>query len=362
MAPTNVRECTTTSISHGGAGYPHAMSDSPRVLVIGAGAVGQVYARHAQQGGAEVTFFVREKYRDQVARGLDLYPLNRGRRHRTEPVRFEEFSVVSRVDEIAGSRFDQVYVTVSSPALRGPWLAELIAAAGDATIVALEPGREDRDTLVAAGASPDRLVSGMITLISYIAPLPGETRFAKPGMAYWFPPMSPAPFSGPAERTAAVVALLRKGGLPAKQHPDVPRAVAFPSTVLMAYLVALENAGWSFRTLRRDHIQLGARGAREGIAIVSHSEGRPPLGARIIARPAILRIALWLGQRAVPLPLEIYLKEHFTKVGDQTRLFMTGYIARGKQAGLPVTALEQLMATLPPLAQPHALSDPQAAT
>jgi len=338
------------------------MSDKPRVLVVGAGAVGQVYARHAQQGGADVTFFVREKYRDQIARGLDLYPLNQGRRRRPELVRFEAFAVMSRIGEVAASRFDQVYLTVSSPALRGPWLAELIAAVGDATIIALQPGRDDRDTILAAGASADRLVSGMITLISYAAPLPGETRYAKPGMAYWFPPMSPAPFSGPAERTAAVVAVLRKGGLPAKRHPDVPRTVAFPTAILMAYLVALENAGWSFRTLARDHIQLGARGAREGIAIVSHGEGRPPLGARIIARPGLLRLALWFGRRAVPLPLEIYLKEHFTKVGDQTRLFMTDYIARGKQAGLSVAALEQLMAILPPLAQPHALPDAHPAT
>ena len=44
-----------------------------RVLVVGAGAVGQVYGRHARQGGADVTFFVREKYRDTVSRGFDIY-------------------------------------------------------------------------------------------------------------------------------------------------------------------------------------------------------------------------------------------------------------------------------------------------
>ena len=222
-------------------------------------------------------------------------------------------------------------------------------------------GIEDRDAIVAAGASVDRLVSGMITLISYAAPLPGETRFPKPGMAYWFPPMSPAPFSGPGERTAGVIALMRKGGLPAKRHDDVPRAVAFPSAVLMTYLVALENAGWSFRTLPHGHIQLGARGAREAIAIVGHRAGRAPLGVRLAARPGILRMALWFGARAMPLPLEIYLKEHFTKVGDQTREFMVRYIARGKEVGLPVTALEQLMATLPPLARPHTLPAARAA-
>ena len=45
-----------------------------------------------------VTFFVREKYREDCARGFDVYPLNR--RRRTEPVRFEGFGVVSRIDEV----------------------------------------------------------------------------------------------------------------------------------------------------------------------------------------------------------------------------------------------------------------------
>ena len=62
------------------------MSEQRKVLIVGAGAVGQVYARHAQLGGAEVTFFVRDKYREEVSRGFDMYPLNR---RGTEPVRFE---------------------------------------------------------------------------------------------------------------------------------------------------------------------------------------------------------------------------------------------------------------------------------
>ncbi|MCE9578799.1 MAG: ketopantoate reductase [Deltaproteobacteria bacterium] len=321
---------------------------SPRVLVIGAGAVGQVYGRHAQLGGGAVTFFVRAKYAADLAGGVDMYPLNRSRSQRTVPVRFEGFAVVSTAAEVAARRWDLVIITVSSPALRGPWLAELVAAVGDATIVALQPGRDDRDTILAAGASADRLVSGMITLISYSAPLPDETRFPRPGMAYWFPPLTPAPFSGPDTRVAAVVALFRRGKLPAKRDRDVPRAVAFPSAVMMAYLVALENAGWSFRRLVRETIQQGAQGAREALAVIGHREGRVPLGIRLVARPRILRMGLWFARRAIPLPLETYLAYHFTKVGDQTREFVAGYIARGREAGLPVDALVRLTAALPP--------------
>ena len=328
------------------------MAEPRRVLVVGAGAVGQVYGRHLQLGGAEVTFFVRDRYRATVERGFDMYTLN-GRRP-TEPVRFEAFSVVTHPDEVAARRFDQVYLTVSSPALAGAWLRELVAAAGDATIVALQPGKDDEAVLLAAGVPAERLVSGMITLISYSAPLPGETRFPRPGMAYWFPPMAPMPLSGPRERAAAVVDALRAGKLPAKRHPDVPSSVAFPSAILMPYLVALETAGWSFRELGRGRaIELGARAAREALAVVAAGSGRrPSLGARLMARPRMLRLALWFGRRVTPLPLEIYLREHFTKVHDQTIEFMLGYIAKGKHAGLEVTALEQLVAEVPAVRAP----------
>lgn len=320
---------------------------APRVLVVGAGSVGQVYARHYQLGGAAVTFFVREKYKAEVARGFDMYPLNKRSARRGESVRFDGFEVVTRADEVAARCFDQLMITVASPALRGPWLGELVAAAGDATIVALQPGLDDRALVLAAGAAEDRLVQGLISLISYHAPLPGETRFATPGMAYWFPPMGPSPFSGPPARRDAVIATLKRGGLPAKKHKDVAKTAGFPTAVMMPYLVALELGEWTVRgAVRAGTLDLGARGAREAIAIVRAHLGTPPSGIGLLARPRVLRTGLWFARPLIPLPLETYLKEHFTKVGEQTAEFLDGYIVKGKAADLPTAALEQLAADL----------------
>jgi hypothetical protein len=71
-------------------------------------------------------------------------------------------------------------------------------------------------------------------------------------------------------------------------------------------------------------------------------------------RYALLRFALWFAQRVVPLPLKVYLREHFIKVHAQTIEFMAGYIAKGKQAGVDVTALEQLLAGVEPARAPAA--------
>jgi len=320
-----------------------------RALVVGAGAVGQVFARHLQLGGAEVAFLVKEKYAAECRRGFTLYALN-GRR-KTTPLRLDGVGVVTSPAEAAARPWDQVYVTVSSTAIRaGSWLPELIAATGDATLISLQPGLHDRAVFL-AHAAEERLVSGMISLISYQAPLPGETRFPEPGMAYWFPPMAPCPFSGAAARVRAVVDALRRGQLPAKRHPDVPRAVAFPGALMMPQLVALEAAGWSFEALRRGHwLALAARGGAEAMdAVARELDTRPPLMLRLAARPLAMRIVLRAAGWVVPLPLETYLRVHFTKVADQTRLAMETYRDEAHKAALPSTALDELTRVVPQL-------------
>lgn len=314
------------------------------ILVVGAGAVGQVLGRHLQLGGAEVTFFVRENYRAETARGFDMFPLNHWRRG-SAPIRFEGFGVVSTAREVAALPVAQVFLTVPSTGLRGEWLANLVHAIGDATVVSLQPGPDDRATILASGVASSRLVTGLIGFLSYAAPLPAETGFPRAGTAYWFPPLGRSPFSGPDTPTAAALAALTRGRVPARRHRDVPGASAFSMAIMMAYLLALESAGWSLRTfVTSRHLAAGVRAAREASAIVAGAGTRPPLGARVAMWPAVIRLALWVGGRALPFPLEAYLARHFAKVGAQTRLIVASVIASGKARALPVAALEELLA------------------
>ena len=48
-----------------------------KVLIIGAGAVGQVYGRHLALGGAEVSFYVKDKYADYARKGFTFYTLSK---------------------------------------------------------------------------------------------------------------------------------------------------------------------------------------------------------------------------------------------------------------------------------------------
>jgi 2-dehydropantoate 2-reductase len=314
-----------------------------KALIVGAGAVGQVYGRHLALGGADVAFYVKPKYADECRRGFTMYKLRS-----TAPVRLDGCDIVTTPDEAAKQTWDQIYLAVSSPALRaGDWLGELGRATGDATVVKLQPGLHDR-SFVSDRIASERIVDGQINFLSYHAPLPNETRFAEPGMAYWFFPGG-SPFSGPPARVDRVIAALRAGKFPAKRARDVSRAGAYPSAILCTFVLALEASGWSFRTMRSSgNARLGRRAGREAIGVVARELGAsPPLPARMLARMFGF-VMTRLAPAIIPCDFETYLRVHFTKVGDQMRLGMANYVEVGRNSGLDIAALDELTRQLPP--------------
>jgi hypothetical protein len=139
---------------------------------------------------------------------------------------------------------------------------------------------------------------------------------------------------------------LRAGGLPAKVVADVPAQVRFPSGLFMVLLTALEASGWSFRELARGRqIERVAPATREAFAIIAKTHGvRAPRLLTQAARPFWLRRVLTLARWFMPFDGETYFRLHFTKVREQTRMFMRGYIAQGAALGLPTRELAELEA------------------
>lgn len=314
-----------------------------RVLIVGAGSVGQVYGWHLQQGGVSVHVYVRPKYADEARAGFALYPPGT----RT-PTRFRPDGVhTSSADVAAAHRdqpWDQVWLCISSTGLRGEWLGDIVTATAGATVVSLLPGLRDRDLLTPL-VPPERLAIGLITFSSWHAPL-GAEPLPEPGMAWWHPPLTPSLFEGPAPAVTAIVAALKKGGCPAARGEATAMA-ARGSSFLLSVVAAMECAGWTFAGLRQDKwARLAVGAGQEALTISTAHLGIPPGPLKVFVTPTAIRVATRVVPLVAPMDFEAFLRAHFSKVGDQTQLALDLWIAEGTTRSLPVTALTTLAAEL----------------
>jgi len=311
-----------------------------RVLIVGAGAVGQVYGAVLARGGAEVHVYVRPRHQDEARAGYPLWWLRHGRPPR--PERFAPAGVHVAPEELRSLAWDQVWLAVSGPAVGEPWLEEVLAATGDATVVCLQPGPDHR-ARVGAVAGP-RMVLGLITFIAWQSPLPGETGFDGAGVAAWVPPGA-APFEGPPARLDPVLAALRKGGLWARRA-DVATASTYGGALLQCLVAALDGVGWSWRAVRQGDTLDVAFAAYAEILAAARRDAPPPFWAtwpgRWLVAPVMAATRLLL-----PFDVPLYFGWHFTKVGTQTRGHLDHWIRTAGAAGLSVSALSELRRRLP---------------
>jgi ketopantoate reductase len=296
------------------------------VLVVGAGAVGQVLGAHLQRGGASVSFLVKEKHAAEARRGFTLRPL-----HAKGTFQLTPAEVLTSISEATTRAWDLILLCTSSTALRsGTWLEELARAQG--SFVAIQPGLED-PAYVAARVGAARVVWGMFPLIAFAD---GDA------ISYYLPPLGKLPFSG--ARAQTIVDALNAGKLPAHVHRDVPSAIAFNGPLVEVLVIALECAGWSLAAIGPE-LRGALAGMREWLAVAARHRGRrAPLMLQWI-RPWMLRVVLPLVKLA-PFSVESYLRAHFTKVGDQTVAGLETAIRRAHEYQLPSQMLLQLKGRL----------------
>ena len=310
-----------------------------KVLVVGAGAVGQAYAYWLIRGGAEVTFLVKPKYAETMREGQRVYPLNRSGWQGED---LGSYGVLDEMAEVAQQTWDQVWLCIASTALAEDWLAELAAAIGSATLVSFTPGLEDK-ARICRFVPEEQVVLGMIPFMSFSAPLPGSKQSSEPGVAWYVPPLSPTPFSGPAERRDWAIYALERGGGKAASHVDVGRSTAAVAAVFQPYLVALELADWRFREVRQHPaLKLAKQAGDQALEVVRSVHGTVPRLPGLLNRPWVLKAVTYGGPLLPPYDLETFLKVHFSKVGAQTLAMLETWCARAEAAGLPHDALDEL--------------------
>lgn len=313
------------------------------ILIVGAGAVGQVYGRHLAAAGHNITFFVKPAHAPALADGMPLHRLG-WLRHQSETWR--GYRLISDLPEVARQDWDQVWLCMSADALKAPLTRAVLGAAGRATVVCLQPGPGSAELVQERLSMPGQLVRGLITFISYQSPLPGRPGPA--GIAYFLSPLAPGLFAGEPERVAGVVAALRAGGMAARVTPDIDLAAGGAEAFLNPMVAALECNGWRLGDFAASEaFVLGRQAALEALAIEGVTRGLRLLPFRLLLSGPGSRLLLLLAPRVLPLALEPYLAYHFGKVGRQTREMLEAWSELGERKGLPVAGLRQLRSRLP---------------
>jgi 2-dehydropantoate 2-reductase len=314
----------------------------PKVLIVGAGAVGAVYGYHLTKGGAKVTYFIKEKYRAELADGMVLYPLKGPEKGQT--VRFSDYDLVTAADDLSGRGFDEMWICVSSPALMTGWVDDLLPQLGDATIMYMQAGLKDRHYMEAR-VPPERLCAGVIQMISWQAPLETED-YDPPGIAYWWP-RGKNPFSGPKDRIGPIVDRLNRGGWGSKIVADAQAQTMFMSVIMMPYMAGLEISDWRFAEFGKRGAALASQAAREARKIIQ--PGGNPVAAWFLSSRFGLRMVTWMMPKIMPFDVETYIRYHFTKVGDQTRAKLEHYQTLAQERGVDASGIKTLANRLPPL-------------
>jgi 2-dehydropantoate 2-reductase len=311
------------------------------ILLLGAGAVGQVYGHHLQGAGVQVDCLLRAKYVSEARAGFKLYRLQSKRSH--DPSSFTPSQVFTDIDQLAGQSFDQIWLCIPTDALADSWLAELAGVLPESTtIVSLQPGLDVAARLRSHfGDRP--IVSGLIGMVSYQTPLAGDTQSLPPGVAYYLPAFAPSVFGGPPKVTSWIVTTLRRAGCPARLGADADAGAAFASCLLMPHMVALEMANWSLNTMwQRGLGTAAARACREATVAVARQLGTRPPWYRFLFRAWLFRCVFVVARRFAPFALEPYLAYHFGKVRGQTQLMMKSYRDCATRFRLPSDSLTQL--------------------
>lgn len=313
--------------------------------MVGAGAIGSVYAYFAQKGGADVTFLIKPKHRPHIENGIQLYHFPTFGK-KAEEILFKNFSMIEDPTEIGKTQWDMIWMSVPSNAIRtGDWLEVLGKQAGKATIVSLQPGLTDRDYIIEKTKLPEsQVVSGSIPLLSYLAPMPGEA-FEKPGYAFWLPPgQSVAMSLGEDSRRKEVVALLNRGGFKTKESADHRKETLVGEAILRMVVVGLERSEWSFdRFMNGENIILATDSMKEALPILAKAKGSPdPMKnflKRQLLRPTTIKGLLKALQCIAPFDIESFFRVHFTKVEEQMHMGMKDLVELGKKERFPTTTL-----------------------
>ncbi|MDD1751107.1 MAG: hypothetical protein LUO89_14690 [Methanothrix sp.] len=317
-----------------------------KVLIVGCGAVGQVYGLFLQRAGVTLGYLDRpatiEKLKQALEHtGLPLYQVSHAHRRDPVPSRLEHYQVLADIEESQRFAPDQIWFTIPSQAYYSEWFKDFLQKVPSERVVCFVPEGARSEFFPEVGK--DRLVFGGTTFMAWQGSLEGGGGRPE-GVNFWLPPLG-IPIVGAKSACQDVASLLKKAGFRVTVGKQDSHAQASTTALMTAFTVGLELSGWSLRSFRRGPwLKRAAAGARE--AVLSQLPG-PGAFQRVLLWIPLLSAAFYLVTLALPLifpfDVEKYLKFHYLKTREQTLSLLDVFEKDGKLRELAVGNIQTLL-------------------
>ncbi len=320
-----------------------------KVLIVGCGAVGQVFGFHLQNAGVELGFYElpanAEKLKQELNQGgLPLYQITFF--HRQNPIvhRLENYRVMTDITESQEFNPDQIWFTTPSPVYYSEWFQDFLLKVPSNRVVCFAPegGRAE----FFQDGFEDRLVFAGTTFMAWQGGPQGGG--GHPGGVNFYRSPLGIPLTGKKETCRDVAQLLKIAGFRVTIEKPESHMQAAVTAVMTAFVAGLELAGWSLKAYRKSPwLKHTAEACREAVLSQSSRSGR--IQQALLIKP-VLSLAFSLTTLLLPLltPFDIhqYLKFHYRKTGKQTLTLLEVFIADGEKKELPVENIRILLQAL----------------
>jgi hypothetical protein len=319
-----------------------------KVLIVGCGAVGQVFSLYLQRAGVELGLYDRPSTAERLKQamehgGMPLFQISKSRGKEPLAHRLEHHQVLMDEAECLRFRPDLLWFTTPSPVYHSDWFREFLQKVSSERVVCFAP-EGGRSEFFPEGVDKDRLVFGGVTFMAWQGDLEGGG--GKPeAVNFWMPPMLSIPLAGTEKAGREVEQLLKKAGLRASLGKPGSPMQASATAVMTAFVAGLELAGWSLGAFRKSKwLNRAAEAAREAVLGELPRAGFFTRASLVfLFSPATFRLVTFILPLLVPFDLEKYLKFHYLKTRDQSLTLLDVFARDGEKRGLPVENIRTLL-------------------
>jgi hypothetical protein len=320
-----------------------------KVLIVGCGAVGQVYGLALQQAGVTLGLLDRPNVAvklDQANRqgGLPLYQVSR--KHRKDPglYRLKDYQVMADAAESRQFEPDQIWFTTPSQVYYSAWFRDFLGQVSSKRVVCFSP--EGKRPEFFNEEPGDRVIFGGTTFMAWQGD-PGDGGGGPAGVYFWRSPLG-IPLAGTRDACRETARLLKQAGFRVVVGEPDSHSQACVTAVMTAFVAGLELSGWSLRAYRKSP-WLKCASATGGEAIRGQLS-RPGVFARLLLSRPVLSAGFFLAALILPLlfpfDVEKYLKFHYTKTREQTVTLLNIFLKDSMARGLPATNTQSLLQEL----------------